>query len=110
MDIDIRKQQLRNDNLQRINTMKCLIHESETVGIGTLIRLADQSEQLKDIDSHLSTLDGTLISTKKDLNRLKQLRQNLLDILRSFFSCVSQRTILSKLICNSTTPSLKQVY
>jgi len=111
MDMDIRKQQLKDDILQRIYEIKRLYLESESVGIQTLITLADQGEQLIEVGSHLPSIDSTLISTKQNLNRMKRFRQRLLDFVRSSFNRISQENILSKLLCISTaSSSLKRVY
>jgi hypothetical protein len=111
MDMDIRKQQLKDDILQRIYEIKRLYLESESVGIQTLVTLADQGERLIEVDSHLPSIDSTLISTKKNFNRMKRFRQRLFDFVRSSFNRISQENLLSKLLRNSTTSSsLKRVY
>jgi hypothetical protein len=108
MDMDIRKQQLKDDILQRIYEIKRLYLESESVGIQTLITLADQGERLTEVGSHLSSIDSTLISTKQNLNQMKRFRQRLLDFVRSSFNRISQENILSKLLCISTTSSSRK--
>ena len=70
------------DLMQRTDHIKSLCHEAETVGIETVMTLADQGEQLKTINSHLSTIDTTLVDTHQHINRLKGMTQRFIDTVR----------------------------
>jgi hypothetical protein len=92
-------QELKDDMLERTNQMRSSCLAMESTGIQTLVALADQGEQLNDLDSRLTSIDTTLNDTKQNINRLKGLTQRVVDSFRTKF----HRKFFSKVMVHSTS-------
>lgn len=73
---------IEEDILYRTNQMKSLCLEAEQAGIATVIHLADQGEQLQQIEQHLTSIDQNLAENKHRINRLKSFLERIRDFLR----------------------------
>lgn len=91
-EVSRRIELINADLMQRTDHIKSLCHEAETVGIETVMNLADQGEQLKTINLNLSSIDTTLVHTHDHLNRLKGMTRRVIDTVRLKFD----RKLLSK--------------
>jgi hypothetical protein len=106
-------QEIKDDMLERTNQMISLCRNADTTANQTLITLADQREQLENIQTNLTSMDETLIETKQNINHLKGITQRVLDTFRTKF----HRKIISKIKIHSTkkqnslssSPSVRRV-
>ena len=86
-------QDLKDDILERANHMVSLCQNADAMANETIVTLADQREQLIDIQTHLISMDTTLNDTQKDINRLRGLTQRVIKTFRTKF----HKKILAKL-------------
>ena len=91
-------QELKDDMLQRTYQIRSSCLAMESTGIETVMALADQGEQLKDIDIHLKSMDVTLNDSKQNIKRLKGMTQRVMDSFRTKL----HRKIFSKIMLHST--------
>jgi hypothetical protein len=92
---------IQEDILKRTYHIQSLCHDAETTGIQTVVALADQGEQLRNIKSSLSSVDVSLIDTKQNINRLKGITQRLMDSIRRTF----HQNLFPKVTLHSTKKS-----
>ncbi len=91
-------QEIQDDILERTNQIISLCRNADTSANQTVITLADQGEQLVNIETRLTTIDVTLIDTKQNINRLKGITQRVIDTFRTKF----HGKIISKIMLHST--------
>lgn len=89
---------LIEDTRRREYEIQSRCNEARTVGMETLRSLSHQGEQLKHIQTSLTTVDATLIDTKQNINRLKGVTQRMIDSVRTKF----HRKIFSNILLSST--------
>jgi hypothetical protein len=87
-------QDIKDDILARTNQMVLLCRNADTIANETVITLADQTEQLENIETYLGSIDATLSDTKHNINRLKGITQRVIDTFH--------RKIISKMMIHST--------
>lgn len=95
---NLNMQEMKVDILERANQMVSLCRNAATTANQTVITLADQREQLEDIETGLISIDATLIDTKHNINRLKGITQRVIGTFRTKF----HKKIVSKLMIHST--------
>jgi hypothetical protein len=76
-------QEIQNDLLQRTKRIISLCRNADTSANQTVIKLADQGEQLMNIETRLATIDATLIDTKQNINRLKGITHRVIGRFRT---------------------------
>ncbi|CAF0855418.1 unnamed protein product [Rotaria sordida] len=86
--------EIKKNLIERTNQIKCLCIDAETIAIETILRLDDQDQQLEYINSHISSIDKTLIHTKQHINRLKTITETIIHR----FNIKFHRKIYSKFI------------
>lgn len=77
---------IQDDIQERTSYMKSLCVDAESVGIQTVILLADQGERLVNINDCLTSIDRTLVNTNHDLNGFKSVTQRLIECFRLKFN------------------------
>lgn len=82
---DLNMQDAKSDLLDRANQMILLCRNADQSADQTVITLADQREQLGNIENHLTSMDVKLVETKHDIKRLKGLSERVIDSFRSKF-------------------------
>ena len=80
---DLSMQQAKYNLLERANQLILLCRNADFSADQTMITLADQGEQLANIESYLSSMDVKLADTKQDINRLKGTTKRVMDSFRS---------------------------
>ena len=78
-------QDAKSHLLERANQIILLCRNADQSADQTVITLADQREQLVDIETHLTSMDVKLADTKHDINRLKGLLERVIDSFHSKF-------------------------
>jgi len=102
---------IKEDILKRTYNIQSLCHNAEATGIETVVALADQGEQIRNIKSSLLSVDVSLIDTKQNINRLKGITQRLIGSIRRTFhqNLLPKVTLLSTKKSNSSSSFPRRV-
>ena len=85
---------IQDDFLERIDNMISSCRDADAKANETLTDLADQGDQLKNIEVTLNRIDRTVHGARGNISRLKGVQQQVIDTLRVGF----QRKKISKFI------------
>jgi ABC-type transporter Mla subunit MlaD len=96
--MDSYTQQIKDDALERAIHMVSLCRHADATASEIVIALADQGDQLRNIDANLSTMDATLNDTKQNIKRLKGITKRVVDSFRTKF----HQKLISKIMLHST--------